>query len=155
MERERESTYGFDANRETIGVLRGKATVYQADSRLTLKGDHQLFVGGQPPLKISKLNKRAFKSSALYRWNEVRNRYEFRAKRSVQEAVAQSGRWYGPGWYWSKFWGFYTYVPSAGWGYGPYWGPYYGSYAGPYYGAWGWNGWGWGWGWDDDDGDGI
>jgi hypothetical protein len=150
---DKKGLYGFNARRETVGVLHGKATVYQGDSRVTLKNNHQLFIGGHPSLEIRKLNKRAFKSSPLYRWSKDRNRYENRAKRSVQEAIAQSGHWYGPGWYWSKFWGFYTYLPSAGWGYGPYFGPYNGAYIGPYYGPWGWNG--WGWGWDDDDGDGV
>ena len=146
---DKKGLYDFNANRETIGVLRGKATVYQGDSRVTLKNKHQLSIGGQPSMNIRKLNQRAFKSSTLYRWNKLRNRYESRAKRSVQEAIAQSGHWYGPGWYWSNFWGFYTYLPSVGMYYSPYWGPD----SGPYFSPWGWNGWGWGWD-DDDEGDG-
>lgn len=140
--------YGFNAKLATIGVLHGKATVYQGNAHVTLKSNHRLLIGGQPPLEVRKLNKRAFKSSSLYRWSKLRNRYESRARRSVQEAIAQTGHWYGPGWYWSRFWGFYTYLPSAGWYYGPYFTPY----GRPYYGPWGWGGWGW---WGDGDGDGI
>ncbi len=150
----KKGTYAFDAQGQRIAVLRGKAIVFDGNSRITVKGKRQLRIGGQTPLRTNKLNVRAFKASPLYRWNEVRSRYESKARRSVQETIAQSGHWSGPGWYWSRFWGFYTYLPSAG----PYyWSPYYGPYYGPAWGDWdgdgGWGGWGWG-GWDDDDGDG-
>lgn len=145
---DKKGIYGFNANRKTISDLRGKATVYEGESRRTLKGGHQLYIANQQPLQIRKLNKRAFKSTSLYRWNKLRNKYEARAKKSVQQAIAQSGGWYGPGWYFSKFWGFYTYLPSAG--IGAYYAPYY-NY-GPW-GSWGGWGWGWGWGWGDGDGD--
>ncbi len=146
--------YAFDAKGQRIGVLRGKAIVFEGKSRVTVKGKRQVRISSQTPLETSKLNVRAIRSSALYRWNESRNRYESKARRSVQEAIGQTVRWYGPGWYWSRFWGFYAYLPSAG----PYyWSPYYGPYYGPAWGDWdgdsGWGGWGWG-GWDDDDGDG-
>ncbi len=152
---EKKGVYGFNASQQTISVLGGKAKVYQGDSHVTLKGKRQLQIASQTPLEINRLNVRAFKSSSLYRWNKVRSKYESKAKKSVQEAIAQSGHWYGPGWYWSRFWGFYTYVPSPGgmYYYSPYY-PYYGSYAGPAWGDWdGDGGWGWGgWGGDDDDG---
>lgn len=142
--------YGFSANRETISVLHGKATVYQGDSRITLKANHQLTIASHVPLEARKLNKQAFKSNSLYQWNEARNKYESLARNSVQRSIRQSGRWHGRGWYWSGFWGFYTYVRSPG----MFFAPYYGAY----YGPWGWNdwdsGWGGGGGWgDDDDGD--
>lgn len=136
--------YGFNANRKSVSVLRGKAIVYERNSHVTLKHKRQLYIAGQEPFEVRKLNKRAFKSSPLYQWNKVRSRYEFRARRSVQQAIAQSGHWYGPGWYWSGFWGFYTYLHSSG--------MYHSPFYGPAYGPWGWNGWGW-WGWGDGDGD--
>lgn len=138
---DKKGTYGFNANQETISVLNGKATVSRGDSRITLKKKHQLYIAGQSPFEVTKLNKQAFKSSSLYQWNEARDRYESQARRSVQRSIAQSGRWYGPGWYRSRFWGFYTYLNSPGMYYAPYYGPNYGS--------WGWNDWGWGEG-DDD-----
>ncbi len=139
---DKKGLYGFNANQKTIGVLRGKATVYTQGSRLTVKNGRQLNIAGQPPFEIWKLNKRAFKSSRLYQWNEIRSRYEARARRSVRRSIAQSGNWYGPGWYWSHYWGSYTYLRSPG------------MYYAPYYGPWGWNNWGWGgWGWGDGDGD--
>jgi hypothetical protein len=142
---EKHGIYGFNATGRTISVLRGKAIVYQGDSQIRLKKGRQLYVAARGNLQVARLDKQAFKSSSLYQWNQVRDRYESRARRSVQRWIAQSGRWYGPGWYPSRFWGFYAYVPSPG----PFIGPYYG----PYYGPWGWNDWGWGWGggWGDDD----
>lgn len=153
---EKKGVYGFNANQQTISVLSGKAKVYQGDSRVTLKGKHQLQIASQTPLEINSLNVRDFKSSPLYQWNQVRSKYESKAKKSVQEAISQSGHWYGPGWYWSRFWGFYTYLPSPGgsYYYSSYY-PYYGSYVSPAWGNWGGD-WGWGgfgWGGDDDDGD--
>ncbi len=159
---EKKGLYGFDANRRTISVLRGKASVYEEDSRVTLKDKRQLDIASQTPPEIRRLNVRAFKSGALYRWNQMRSRYESKARKSVQEAIAQSGHWYGPGWYWARFWGFYTYLHSVGsaYYYGPYYRPYYGPawngwVWGPGWGwgpAWGWGpGWGWRRGWDDDD----
>jgi len=138
---DKKGIYGFNANHGAISVLNGKATVYQGDSRITLKKKRQLYIAGQSPLEVRKLDKRAFKSSGLYQWNEARDRYESRARRSVQRSIAQSGHWYGSGWYRSRFWGFYTYVHSPG--------MYYSPYYGPNYGPWGWNDWGWGEG-DDD-----
>lgn len=146
---DKKGIYGFNANARTISVLHGKATVYQGDSRIKLKNKRQLYIAARGDLQVQKLNKRAFKSTSLYQWNRARNRYESRARRSVQREIAQTGRWFGPGWYWSHYWGFYAYVPSAG----AFMAPYYG----PNYGPWGWNdwdyGWGWGWGWGDGDGD--
>ena len=145
---EKKGLYRFNANQQTIAVLRGRANVYESDSRVVLKGKRELYISGGSPMQVRKLNVRAFKSSSLYQWSGVRNRYEADARKSVRESIAQSGRWYGPGWYWSRFWGTYAYVPSAS----AYIGPYYAS---PYYGAWGGNDWGGGWGWggwgDDDD----
>lgn len=145
---EKKGFYGFDAGTETIGVLNGKAEVYVGDSRFKLTRNHQIRVGGPGRPRVRKLDKREFKSTALYRWNRLRDRYEARARRSVRQSIANSGHWYGPGWYWSGFWGFYTYLPSRGWFAGPYYGPYAGPYYAPYYGGWG----GWGW-WGDGDGD--
>ncbi len=143
---DKKGIYGFNANRETISVLRGKATVYGQNAQVTLKKQRQLDLAGQEPWEVRKLNKQAFESGSLFQWNKIRNRYERRATRSVQQAIAQSGHWYGPGWYWSPYWGFYAYLHSSG--------MYYSPYYGPYNGPWGWNNWGWGgWGWGDGDGD--
>jgi hypothetical protein len=148
---DKKGLYGFNASRKAIAVLHGKATVYDGQSRVTLKNNRHLLIGSEKRLRPGKLNKRAFQSTPLFRWSMLRNRYEAEAKRSVQRQLAQTGRWYGPGWYWSGFWGFYTYLPSAGW----YAGPYFAPYGPPYlYGPWGWGGWGGGW-WGDGDGDGI
>jgi hypothetical protein len=151
---DKKGIYAFDVGGHRIGVLRGKAVVFEGKSRVTVKGKRQVRITGQTPLRTSKLNVSAIKSSALYQWNEVRDRYESQARRSVQETITQRGHWYGPGWYWSRFWGFYTYLPSAGpYYWSPYYGPYYGPAWGDWDGDWGWGSWGWG-GWDDDDGDG-
>jgi len=144
---EKKGLYGFNADNETISVLHGKAIVDQQGSQYTLKKNHQFYIAARGGVRVEKLDKQAFKSSSLYRWNEAREQYEARARRGIRRWISQSGRWSGPGWYWSHYWGFYAYVPS----FGTYIGPYYG----PYYGPWGWNdwdsGWGWGWGWGDDD----
>jgi hypothetical protein len=144
---EKSGIYGFDANGQTISVLRGKAIVYQGDSRTRLKKRQQLFIAARGGVRVEKLHRRAFESSSLFQWNEIRNQYEAHARRSVQRWIDESGNWHGPGWYWSHFWGSYAYVPSAG----AYLAPYYG----PNYGPWGWNDWDWGggWGWGDGDGD--
>ncbi len=133
--------YGFNARRETIGVLQGKATIYKGGSRFIVKKGHELALSKGQPLYNQKLSKQAFESGQLFRWSRLRDRYESRARQSVQQAIAQSGRWQGRGWYWSPFWGFYTYLPSEG------------MYFSPYYYPYGWDNWGWGgWGgWDDDD----
>jgi hypothetical protein len=143
--------YGFNAHRETIGVLKGKATVRKGDSQLTLKKGREISLAGGQPLMIGKLNKQAFESGRLFRWNNLRNKYESRARQSVQQAIARKGGWYGPGWYWSPFWGFYAYLSSGGSYFSPYYSPYYGPYGWSGSDGWGWGGWG-GWG-DDDDGD--
>lgn len=142
---EKKGIYCFNADNETISVLRGKAIVDQQGSQFMLKKHHQLYIATRGGLQVEKLDQQAFESSPLYRWNEAREQYEARARRGIRQWLAQSGSWSGPGWYWSHYWGFYAFVPS----FGAYIGPYYGPYSGP----WGWNDWdwGWGWGWGDDD----
>ncbi len=133
--------YGFNARQETIGVLQGRATIYEGDSRFILKKGHELAFAGGQPFNTQKLSKQAFESGRLFRWSRLRDKIESKARQSVQRTIAQRGRWHGPGWYWSHFWGFYAYVPSAG----AYFSPYDNPYA-----MGGWDGWG-GWGWGDDD----
>ena len=98
---EKKGIYGFNADNETISVLHGKAIVDQGESQIRLKKHRQLYIAARGDLQAGRLDKRAFESSSLYQWNEARNRYEARARRGIRQWLAQSGRWSGPGWYWS------------------------------------------------------
>lgn len=143
--------YEFNAQAKAIAVLHGKATVYQGGSQVTLKKGREVLLAQGQPLYARKFDKHALKSGQLYRWSRLRDRYESQARQDLQQYVAQTGRWHGPGWYWSHYWGFYAYLPSEG----AYFSPYYGGpYFSPYFTPYGWGNWGYeGWGWGDDDDD--
>ncbi len=145
--------YGFNAQDKVIAVLHhGKATVVRGDSQVKLtKGKEVVLTPGQP-LFAQRSNRQTFESGQLYRWSRLRDRYEAQARQDVQQYIAQTGSWHGPGWYWSHYWGFYAYIPSdSAYLMNPYYG---GLYYNPFLTPYGWGNWGWeGWGgdWDDED----
>jgi hypothetical protein len=115
--------YSFNADTAIVGVVQGKATVYENDRDVTLKKGHEVaFVHGQP-LKSQKLDKTALEATPLYRWSELRSDYEAQANLNATQTVLVSGGWYGPGWYWAPYWNLYSFIPPFGMLYSPFgWG---------------------------------
>jgi hypothetical protein len=116
--------YDFNADQPAVGVLDGKATVFEGDAHVTLKKGHQAVLSGQA-LKFAGINKKTFENNDLYRWSRLRSEYESEANMDAARTVVVAGGWYGPGWYWDPFWSFYAFVPGNGILYSPFgWGFY-------------------------------
>jgi hypothetical protein len=119
---EKTGLYDFNAGQPAVGVLHGKATVFEGDAQVTLKKGHQAVLSGQA-LKSGGIDKKAFENNDLYRWSRLRSEYESEANMDAARTVAVAGGWYGPGWYWDPFWSFYAFVPGNGILYSPFgWG---------------------------------
>jgi hypothetical protein len=117
--------YAFDANNGLVGVVEGKATVHEDDNQVTLKKGHEVAFADGQPFKAQKLDVTALEASPLYRWSELRSEYEAQANLNAAQTVIAYGGWYGPGWYWSPFWNFYSFIPPFGMLYSPFgWGFY-------------------------------
>ena len=117
--------YDFNAAQPAVSVLDGKATVYEGDAHVTLKKGHEALLGNGQALKSQKFNKETVETDPLYRWSSLRSQYEAEANIDTARTVIVNGGWYGPGWYWSPFWGFYSFLPGDGILYSPFgWGFY-------------------------------
>jgi hypothetical protein len=117
--------YDFNANQSLIRVLEGKATVHEGDSKVTLKKGHEVAFASAEPLKAHRFDRNAVEATSLYRWSELRSKYEAQANVSAAQNVVVYGGWYGPGWYWAPFWNCYTFLPGGGFLYSPFgWGLY-------------------------------
>lgn len=122
---DQEGLYDFNANHAMVGVLKGKATVYESDNQVTLRKGHELMFADGQPLKAQKLDEKALEASSLYRWSELRSEYEAQANVNATRTVLADGGWYGPGWYWAPYWGLYSFIPPIGMLYSPFgWGFY-------------------------------
>jgi len=120
--------YDFDVAGNQMRVFDGKAVVRDGDQNVTVKGGHELALGGKA--KAQGFDKKAVMASDdLYRWSSLRSDY-------LSEANVESARvyfadgWYGPGWfgagwYWNPWFSSFTFLPADGFLYSPFgWGFY-------------------------------
>ena len=135
---EKTGYYEFNADKSTVMVFKGKATVQTADGKTREVKDHHelaLMAGPQKPVDF---DAQAAKDD-LYNWNSLRSQYL--AEANNQMAGQYTGEGYAPGWYWNPYiWG-YTFIGPGpfyspfGWGFYPFgWtGGWYGGWSGGYY----------------------
>jgi hypothetical protein len=121
----KQGLYEFQAEPAAVRVIDGEATVYEGTAHVTVKKGHEALLANGLPLKSHGLNQEAVEADPLYRWSKLRGEYEADANLNAAYMVGVNGGWYGPGWYWDPFWGFYSYLPGAGFFYSPFgWGFY-------------------------------
>ena len=136
--------YDFNADQPAVRVLDGQALLQEGDTRIKIKGSHEVALNA-PQLKSQKFDKKNFETSdALYRWSSLRSEYIAEANAEQAPTYILGGGygpgWWGPGWYWDPAFSFYTFIPGDGvlyspfgWGfYSPFWAPAY--WAPGYYG---------------------
>jgi len=122
---EKQGLYEFQAEPAAVRVIDGQAAVYEGTAHVTVKKGHEASLANGQPLKSHGLNQEAVESDPLYRWSKLRGEYEADANLNAAYMVGVTGGWYGPGWYWDPFWGFYSFLPGAGFFYSPFgWGFY-------------------------------
>jgi hypothetical protein len=135
---EAKGLYAFDASSQTVKVLQGKLKVTDtADRSATLRKGDQVILSSDHPLKRRDFNAKSEEREPLYVWSKVRSHDEAEATMNVADEVANSGGWYGPGWYWDPAWSFYAFAPGAGYLGGPFGWNYYSPvflYGGGYWG---------------------
>lgn len=133
--------YAFDADNDSVRVLKGEALVQVNDQNVKVKGGRELDLAQAGHLKAEKFDKKTFEASDLYRFSDLRSQYLAEANVDVaRQYYAGGSGWYGAGWYWDpSFWS-YTWLPGDGMFYSPFgWGyysPWLVGYA-PYYGYYG------------------
>jgi hypothetical protein len=139
--------YDFDASRNLVRVVDGRALVRANDRDVTLKGGHLLALNTTGKLKPAKFDKKDFEATDLYRWSSLRSDYLAQANVDVASRYYANG-WYGPGWSgagwcWDPWFTGYTFIPGDGiffnpfgWGfYSPYWAFESPLFYGGYYGG--------------------
>ena len=139
--------YDFDADRGSVRVFDGKASLEASGRLLELKSGHLLDLNAAGKPKAQKFDKAAYEDD-LYRWSSLRSSYLTEANVDVARRYAggygwSPSVWYGDGWYWDPWFDAYTFLPGDGIFYSPFgWGfyspwfvggaPYFG-YVGGYY----------------------
>lgn len=134
----KDGLYAFDADHNQVSVLKGEALVQDNDRSVKVKGGHELNLNQTGQLKTVKFDKKAFETSDLYRFSDLRSEYLAEANVDMaRQYYAGGSGWYGPGWYWDPWFWSYTWIPGGGMFYSPFgWGyysPWLVGYA-PYYG---------------------
>lgn len=136
-ELEKQGIYSFDADRQTVRVYDGKATVRSGDESVDLKKGKQVVVN--QPLKAEKFDRdSALAADPLYSWSKLRSENLADATASMSQTYfVNMGGWYGPGWYWNPWWDMYSFIPGGGFFYNPFgWGLYSpGYFYGGFYGG--------------------
>ncbi|HZU25474.1 MAG TPA: hypothetical protein VFA04_08120 [Bryobacteraceae bacterium] len=119
-----------DAN-PTVSVIDGKADVREGDRTVKVKKDHQLLLtaANAKPQKFDKASE-----DDLYAWSKLRSEYVAKANAAdVQMVVAGGLPWYGPGWYWSPWYGMYAFMPGDAAFISPFGYPFYSPFYNPWY----------------------
>ena len=128
---EKAGLYEFDLDGEVLRVFEGKAEANMENHHVTLKSEHQLRVGDNGTLTVTKFDRKEYESGDLYAWSSLRSSYV--AEANVNEAgyYAQYGGvpggplWWGAGWYWDPWFDAYTFMPGDGIFFSPFgWGFY-------------------------------
>lgn len=121
--------YAFNADQPRASVYDGELTISQGDQHKDLKKGHQANLDG---LIVSKFDTK--QGDDLYRWSDLRSQYLSEASvASAKTFLVEPAGWVGGGWYWNPWWGFYSYLPGAGFVYSPFGWGFYGPRTVVYY----------------------
>ncbi len=137
---ENKGLYSFDATRQAVSVLDGKARVAQGSHTQNLGKRNQVLLASDRPLKKRSFDEKAIENEPLYVWSKARSEDESRAN----EVAATDPTYYAAantGWYWDPYAGYYGFWPAGGFLDSPFgWGFYSPLYFGYYGGGYGWYG---------------
>jgi FecR protein len=112
--------YDFDADRNLVRVINGKAEVQENGRQVEVNEGRELYLnaGGSP--KAEKFDKKTYQND-LYSWSSLRAEYLANANAdAAQIYVGGGGGWVGAGWYWDPWYDAYTFIPGAGFLYSPF-----------------------------------
>jgi hypothetical protein len=119
----KEGLYKFDAERGTVEVIEGKASVAQ--------NGHSKEIGKGKELALTNATLKAvsFDTKAeddLYRWSSVRDSYLAQASyASARNIYVDGGFGMGLGWYWNPFYATYAWLPGDGYFWSPFGYPFF------------------------------
>lgn len=142
--------YELDADRGTVRVFDGKASIQAGSQRVELNGEHELNLSAGNKLKAHKFDKKEY-ADDFFRWTSLRASYlaeaNMDAARSYAGAYGWSPTlWAGSGWYWDPWYSAYTFVPGDGIFYDPFGWGFYSPWYGYGLGFGGYGGYGFGYG---------
>jgi hypothetical protein len=132
--------YRFDSDQSRIQVIDGKVRVTENSQTKDLGQGKEVVVNGQP-LKPVSFDRKA--EDDLYRWSSVRSAYLAEANVVTAQSVYMGYSPYvGPGWYWSPFYAWWSWLPGDGFFYSPFGYPFFspGYVAYARYGGYGFRG---------------
>lgn len=121
----KEGLYKFDAERGSVEVIDGKATVAEnGHSKEIGKGKELMLANAS--LKAVSFNTK--NEDDLYRWSSVRDSYLAQANYASAENLYADGGWgsgWGLGWYWNPYYGTYAWMPGDGYFWSPFGYPFF------------------------------
>jgi FecR protein len=126
---EKHGLYRFDADSGTLEVYDGQARVTSGDKTMTAKKHKRV----QLDAGLEAKNFDTKDTDAFYRWASRRSEYIATANVSAAHSAGASGFFSGGGlgvssWAWNPWFGSFTYLPGAGYGYSPFGWAYYSPY---------------------------
>jgi hypothetical protein len=128
--------YDFDQDHGQIRVLNGKAEVYANNQKVGVGENHEVTLNAGGKLKSQDFDAKVF-ADDFYRWSGLRSGYLAEADADTATRYVNGGAdWAGSGWYWSPWFGGYTFIPGDGIFYSPFgWGFYspYAVYGSPFF----------------------
>jgi hypothetical protein len=112
--------YDFDADRNLVRVIYGKAEVQESGRQVAVNEGHELYLNAVGSLKTEKFDKKTSRDD-LYSWSSLRAEYLANANADAAQIYTGSrGSWVGAGWYWDPWFDAYTFIPAAGFLYSPF-----------------------------------
>jgi hypothetical protein len=121
----KEGLYKFDAERGSVEVIDGKASVAEnGKSKKFGKGKELMLADASlKPVNFDTKNE-----DELYRWSSVRDSYLAQANYSTAENMYVEGGWgpdFGLGWAWNPYYGTYAWLPGDGFFWSPFGYPFF------------------------------
>jgi hypothetical protein len=125
----KEGLYRFDAEKGTVEVIDGKASVAENGHSKEIGKGKELVLTGDT-LKATSFDAKS--EDELYRWSSVRDSYLAQASEASARTVYVDGGWgpgfgmgWGLGWYWNPYYATYAWLPGDGYFWSPFGYPFF------------------------------
>lgn len=121
----KEGLYKFDAERGSVEVIEGKASVAENGRSKDIGKGKELMLANA---SLKPVNFDVKNEDDLYRWSSVRDSYLAQANYATAENMYVNGGWgpgWGLGWDWNPYYGTYAWLPYDGFFWSPFGYPFF------------------------------